>query len=207
MSAPALALNPWRSAWTRPRETIQAIVDSNPEYQVYALAALAGLSQALDRASTRHLGDELSLGVILAIVAIAGPIGGIIGWYISSALLGWTGKWIGGAGSYQNIRAAVAWSSVPVIVSLLLLVPELWLFGKDLFTTETPRIDANLFGYISLICLEIALAIWAFVLFLKMLGQVQGFSAWRSLGNVSLIVLVILVPVIVLAIAISVFLK
>lgn len=205
MPMTALALNPWRSAWTRPRETIQAIVDGNPEYQVYTLAALTGVCQTLERASTRHMGDEMSLAAVLGIVALAGPISGVIAWYISSALIGWTGKWVGGVASYQQVRAAVAWSALPLIASLLLLAPELWFYGKELFTSHTPEIDDSPYLYLLFIALEFGLAMWTLVLFLKMLGQVQGFSAWRALGNVLLAALVIVLPIVVIAFGVSLF--
>jgi Yip1-like protein len=49
----------------------------------------------------------------MLIAAIAGPIAGIIALYIGSALIRWTGHWIGGKASARTIRAAMAWSTVP----------------------------------------------------------------------------------------------
>ena len=46
---------------------------------------------------------------------------------------------------------------------------------------------------------------WAFVVFLKCLGQVQGFSAWKALGNTLLVVPVILLPILLLALAVGAF--
>ena len=41
---------------------------------------------------------------------------------------------------------------------------------------------------------EIALGIWCFAIVLKCLGEVHEFSAWRALGSIFLVVLVIVVP-------------
>ena len=101
-------MNPWVSIWTKPRATIQQIVDTNPEHLVLLLAAIGGFSSVLDRASTRSLGDKLDWPVIFLIAAIVGPIAGIIALYIGSALIRWTGSWIGGKASSQTIRAAMA---------------------------------------------------------------------------------------------------
>ena len=46
---------------------------------------------------------------------------------------------------------------------------------------------------------RIVCGIWAFVAGLKCLGEVQGFSAWKALGNGLLAGLVIAAPFIVLA--------
>ena len=39
---------------------------------------------------------------------------------------------------------------------------------------------------------------WSIVVFLKSLGQVQGFSAWKALGNVVLAMLAVILLIIVI---------
>ena len=108
-------LNPWVSMWTKPRATIQQIVDSNPGRLVLILAAISGFSRALDRASIGNFGDRWEWPEIFLLSAITGLIVGIISLYVGSALIRWTGTRLGGNASWQNIRAAWAWSSVPII--------------------------------------------------------------------------------------------
>ncbi len=195
-------LNPWISMWTKPRSTIQQIVDANPEHLVWRLAAILGFSDVLDIAVTISMGDNLGWPTIFLIAVIAGPILGVIYLYIGSALICWTGHWIGGKASSQNIRAAFVWSGVPIIWSLILWIPQLALLGQELFTTETPIIDATpLLAYILLgfVAIETIIAIWAIVVFLKCLGQVQGFSAWKALGNGVLATLVIILPIAIIS--------
>jgi hypothetical protein len=196
-------LNPWISMWVEPRETIQQIISSNPTRMVLLLAALSGFGSALDKASIKSMGDMFELPIIFSIAAIAGPIGGILSLYLGGALVRWTGTWIGGVASSQNIRAALAWSSVPLIWALLIWIPELALIGDELFTSETPRMDASytlLLAFLGLSLIELVIAIWTLVILLKSLGQVQGFSAWRALGNLLLSVLVIVVPILIIAV-------
>lgn len=165
------------------------------------LAALGGISQALDRASMRNLGDEHDLGFILAASLIGGPIAGVISLYLFGMLLKWTGSWLGGTASSINIRAAVAWSYVPLIWALFLWVPQLALFGKDLFSSETPSIDQSPFLMLGFGLLAIIVGVWTIVVFVKALGQVQGFSALRALGNTMAAALVIVAPIILIALA------
>ena len=199
-------LNPWVSMWTKPRATIQQIVDTNPQRLVLLLAAAAGFGQALDRASINSIGDRVDWPVIFIVAAVGGPIAGLIGLYIGGALIHWTGTWIGGKTSAENIRAAIAWSSVPMLWALVLWIPELALFGQELFTAETPVIDADTTlnsAFLAFGVVEVTIGIWMLIVYLKCLGQVQGFSAWKALGNSILAGLVIIVPILIIAIAIG----
>jgi len=195
-------LNPWVSMWTKPRATIQQIVDTDPERLVLVLAAIVGFSQALDQ-NAHMMGDTSEWPIIFLIAAIPGSISGLIGLYIFSALIRWTGNWMSGNASSQNIRAAMAWSSVPMIWALILWIPKLVLFG--LFTTETPIIDASpslTFIFFGFGVIELTVVIWAIVVFLKCLGQVQGFSAWKALGNVFLAGLVVIIPIVLVVLVV-----
>jgi len=198
-------LNPWFSMWTRPRATIQQIIDTNPKHLVLVLAAISGFSNTLGRASFKSLGDHLSVPSIFLVAAFFGPIAGIIGLYLWGFLLRWTGKKLGGTGSAINIRAAIAWATVPLIWALFLWIPELAIFGKELFTSATPHLDTSPMLILLLIgfgLIEMIIAIWSMVVFVKSLAQVQGFTAWRALGNAILAFLVllgiILIPILII---------
>lgn len=193
---------PWLTIWTSPRATFRRIVDHGPEeHLVLILFMFGGFAHALDIASVRDWGDILPLPAIFLICAIVGPVGGVVGFCVYGALLKWTGGWIGGQGSSVQIRAAIAWSYVPLIWALILWVPELALFGQDIFTSEMPSIATNpslvslFFGFV---IIKIIIGIWAFIIHLKCIGEVQKFSAWKALGNVllsNLVIVVIIVPI------------
>lgn len=201
-------LNPWVSIWTKPRKTIRQIIDSGSNKWIFVLISIGGIVDALNNASGQSRGDNYSLTTIVVGSIISGPIFGIVGLYVGSAILRWTGKWIGGKGEIQDIRTAIAWANIPIIWSLVLWVPELIIFKEEIFTSETPRIDAsNTLAVLWLIfaAIEIVLAVWSAVIFLKSLGEAQGFSAWKALGNVLLSVLIIMVPIIILVVALMSF--
>jgi hypothetical protein len=154
----------------------------------------------------KGLGDSLSMPMIFLVAAVVGPLGGLLALCIGGSLLRWTGSWIGGAGTSNQIRSAMAWSTVPVIWALILWIPELALFGNELFTSETPVLDSSLPLTLLLVLfgiIEITIGVWALVVFLKCLGEAQGFSAWKALGNGALMLGVILIPIIVLAVAVT----
>lgn len=196
-------LDPWLSMWTRPRETIRQIVGAGGAYGVLLLAALGGVAQVLDRATSQNLGDEMSVGAIMLAAIVAGPVAGILGLYVFGWLLEQTGRWIGGAASGSDLRAALAWGSLPNVAGLLLWIPALALAGSEMFRSATPQLAAQ--PLLALLLLPIglmwiALAIWSFVLILLAISEVQEFSDWRALGNLLLAGLLFAVPFVLLGV-------
>jgi hypothetical protein len=175
------------------------------------LVCLAGVGETLDRASMRNAGDKLPMAAIIGVACVLGPLGGLLSLWISSHLLRWTGSWIGGAGSRQHLKTAIAWAAVPVIFALPLWIPKLLLFGSDMFTAETPRLDAQPLLWIPFIAIgvaEVVLGVWSFVLLCHTVAEAQGFrSAWRGFGNLLLAGAVIIVPLLLLVFTLLVFTK
>jgi len=179
-------LNPWISMWTKPRATMQQIVETNPRQMVLLLMAIVGISEILNKAVMKSMGDIYSLSSIFLAAFLLGPIIGLIGLYWGGALLTMTGRWLGGQASPVNVRSAIAWSSIPSIWILLLWMPEMALFGGEMFTLETPVIDASQGLTVALIVVgvfEAIILVWASVVFMHCLAQVQNFSAWRAFAS------------------------
>ncbi len=198
--------NPFFTIWTRPRATIRGIVNVNPAYLVIALALAGGIVQALNDAVRINAGDGLSLPAVLITAAVRGSIGGLIFLYLGAWFVGLSSRWLGGRGDSEEVRAAMAWSSVPIVATLPIWLVQLAVAGNEMFSTEMPSVAANhalaVFMIVTTI-VEVVLAIWSFVLFLKTLGEVQGLSAWRALASMFLIMLIVLVPIVLLAISLS----
>lgn len=196
----AYTTSPFLSIWVKPRGTIRRIVDSDPTKYVLILAMLTGVSQSLDNASRRNAGDSMPLIAVLAICIIGGSIGGIISLYIGGALFRWSGSWFGGQATSEEVRAAIAWSSLPnIIISFPVWILMLLIYGQEMFTSSTPRMDANpilaLIVSLPLLFATIIAGIWSLVLMVKCVGEVHRFSAWKALAAIILGPMVILVPI------------
>lgn len=197
------------SIWIHPRRTIREIVDNAPGLHVTLFACLAGVGEVLDRATMRNLGDRLPLGAILALACVVGPIAGLISLEIFSRLVRWTGRWLGANGEVGEIKAAMSWASVPAVLFLPLWVPQLALFGNELFQEEMPMLEERpLRLVILMVCgvIEVTAAIWSMVLLCNTVAEVQGYrSAWRGLWNILISGLLIAVPLgcLLLAIVLS----
>jgi hypothetical protein len=199
-------LNPWVSIWVAPRATIQQIVNRDPDRSVLLLAAVAGLPGVTAYSNPgspfTYFIDSLGWVGNLLVVAVIASFVGIVGLYIASALLGWTGNYIDGEGSVRKIRAAVAWSTVPIIWSRLLWIPAVIFLGEDLFLGKVPTLNNEplmIFIWLCLVAAEGLVSVWGFVVSLHCLGQVQGFSAWKAFLNLLLASLFIFVPYLITA--------
>jgi hypothetical protein len=194
--------NPFLTIWTRPRATIRHIVDTDPGRYLIQLAMAGGVVQALDRAVGGNTA-VIPLSVVLVLAVVLGPIGGLISVYLMAWLVGMTGRWLGGRAEPTHLRAALAWSNVPLIAAFPILLLELGFFGGDLFGGKTGVLDAGpALRVVLLVCgsVQLILAAWWFVVLLKCVGEVQRFSAWTALGSWILACLILLAVVAVVAV-------
>jgi hypothetical protein len=190
---------PWIAIWMSPREAIKKIVNRDPTSQVIMLGALAGglsltnffLAIALSPATPA---SHSQLNTYLPILALASPfLGAMIGvlmLYINAFLIDWSGRALGGVGNAVTVRAAVAWSSVPVIclsaVTLLILLGTgTWnALGLSLpdpnAAAEAVAAAKNPFTVARGV--DAIISIWSFILMLHGVAVVHRFSVWRALG-------------------------
>lgn len=194
--------NPFFSIWIRPRGTIRQIVDSDPEKYVIVLAAISGIYQSLDTAAERSFGDDMSLVAIILLSLFVGALGGVVSLYIGGVLFRWSGSLFGGTADSTRVRAALAWSSVPDIILLMIFIAIIAIFGHDWFTSSTAWMDTNqalvlgVFGLVGIV--GIILVIWKAFLVIKCLAEVHGFSAWRGLASIVVGLLTGGVPIVIL---------
>lgn len=186
--------NPWLNIWIEPRKTIRAIIEKDPKSGFLLLSAVYGLPMAFNLAQSLNLIATLPLWAILIGSLVICTFLGMIGISISAWLLQCAGRWIGGKGNFQTIRAAVAWSNVPNFVTVLMWVVLLSIFKGRVFAPEFN--EAHFIGYQAgvvflVFLIQSIVSVWGFILLLHTLGEVQGFSAWKALLNVIIPVVII----------------
>ncbi len=190
--------NPWLRIWTDPRGTIRSIVSRDPKYRFVWLSAIYGLPIAFNFAQNFSLATQVPLWAIWIASLILAPFLGMIGISVCAWALKVTGRWIGGMGTFQTVRAAVAWSNVPSIVSVAMWIVLMGVFGAQVFRREFA--EMTFIGYqagvvfLTFLVQTIA-SIWGFIILLKTLGEVQGFSSWKALLNI-LIPFIIVVAIV-----------
>jgi hypothetical protein len=188
--------NPWITVWTRPRATIRRIVEIDVHYQVLFLAMLAGALSRLEARWAQPPGTPGSAAFPLIVVlsVIGGAIAGLIGLYINGALLKWSGTILGGIATYAEVRAALAWAEVPVIVAVSIGILSI-LIGTG--GPMMPFVGNGAESSVSVSLLHAVFGLWSFILVLKCVGEVHRFSAWRALGAIVLIAVAIAILIVI----------
>lgn len=189
--------------WFSPRRVFKYILYRNYDKYVTALLILAGISRAFDKAADKAMGDTMSLWGIIGLCVF---VGGLVGWFISgiyAGLINWTGKWLKGQGDAKSILNVMAYAYIPSILSLILLVPELSIYGVEVFKTDGDITSAGIFSNIlfySALIIEVILGIWTVILLIIGVAEVQNFSIGRSVVNLLLPILIIFLPLLLLGI-------
>lgn len=184
--------------WVQPRATIRKIVEADPNRFVVGIAWVAGALAALNFEVELNNGQLpasmplatmiSSLGSIgLAVFAFALGLLGVAAVYGLGRLYRWSGHILGGSAQTAEVRAAVAWAQVPAIYIVAIGALVAILRAETPADSATAARPFSLWGVTRLI-----LSLWAFVVSLKMLGEVHRFSAWRGLGTIVLGILAVL---------------
>lgn len=171
--------------WTKPKQTFEYILKQNPNKFVILLIVLGGIVSAIDRASTKGMGDKMSTASVLLFALIGGALFGWITYYLYAFFMSFTGKWIKGKAEAPQFRTVIAWSLIPSVASLILLIPELLVFGDDLFKSE---LSSNELWYVLLYSffglVELVLGIWTLIILVKGVSIIQDFGIGKSILNV-----------------------
>jgi hypothetical protein len=199
---------PYLAIWTRPRETIRGIVDTDPTRAVILLAWLLGIAALADNAPfNSHRGYSWVFQATLSVVV--GPLLGFYLVYMEGLLVSWTGRWLGGRAGARECRAAVAWSNVPFIATLVLWTPLLCLLGDGAFIEATAHVDANPAARVATWAfsgVSFATLVWSLALKWHCLAEVHGFSTWRGFFTTllaGLLIVALVVGTVVLALALG----
>ena len=189
--------NPFATIWTSPRATIRRIVDSNPRDKVLLLVVLGAVATAT--ASAISGGNPTAFTIAgrpihslttarwryFQMASLLGsPLLAIPFLYFSGALYRWSGALIGGAATAVEVRASIAWSTIPAIAGSLLQT----LIGVLIHPAQPPpptNLHAMLAAsshYLFVNLPSFILFGWAFIVWLKCLAEVHRFSAWRALA-------------------------
>ena len=182
-----LGVNPWTNIWVKPRDTIKKIVKFNPKYRFVILSFLYGLPMLLHMAQNLDLGERFTTAGIAVAAVVLATFVGMLAITIASGLVYWTGHWIGGESTYFNVRAAVSWSNVPNVVAIIVWFIMIYNFRSQIFMDGFEEMvmstSASMMINVAML-VQSVIAIWSFIILVKSLGEVQGFSAWKGVLNV-----------------------
>jgi hypothetical protein len=187
LRVPAVLLGP-RAVFVALRDGSREQVDARQE-PVLALVYLAGIAAVLGTSTAGRLLDDPEYdGLLVAVWAVvAGGLYAFAGYWLIGGALYLGARSLGGLGDYRRGRHVLAFALAPLALSLLVLWPvELAAFGGDVFRRGGS--DDGTAGTVFDV-LELAFALWSAALLLVGVRAVHGWSWWRSLGALGLVVL------------------
>ncbi|MDW0117239.1 Yip1 family protein [Sporosarcina thermotolerans] len=188
-------LNPWTSVWLHPRKTVQYVSEYKPESFIIMIAVLAGLVHFLDQAMSNDLGDIWSLGTILLVSLIAGPLLGILGLYVASGLYHMISRMFRGSGTFSQTKSAYAVSGIILVLGGLIWIPDLIILGQGNFMSDYDfTLGHFAWLFISLLG-NLTIGGWSLVALIAAISEVHRFSIGKA-------ILVVVLPIIILVVII-----
>jgi len=180
-------MNPWKTVWLQPRETIRSIAHSHPKKSLWILCSIFGFAELMNFFQSLSLGLWLNAFGILLLAAVLCPFFGYGLIAIWSWLLFHVGRWLKGSGTFDTVRAAYAWSCVPLLWTIPIWIAILILFQERLFVNTPQDPGLTTLGASILFCLlitRLGLIVWALIIYFNMLAEVHRFSVMRAIGTV-----------------------
>lgn len=173
-------LNPWLTIWYKPRATFRSAINHKSTSLAVFLAIMAGITELFDRAISENMGDHMSTLMVLVLIIVLGAIGGIVSWFIWSAINYYVGKLLKGKGTIQEMNIAMGVSFIPLAISAVFGFFDVVFLGDALF------VDAYLTPFQIIWLLVSAffvfiLSIWSLFLMIKAVAEAHRFSAWKGL--------------------------
>ena len=162
-------VSPFISIWSKPRQTIEAVITDRPNRLVLLLAALGGTAFV---AGVLIDYIESTDWRFLLICAVGGPVLGIISVYLNGLIAWWFGRFMGGRASNAEVRAVFAWGMLPGILGFVLVL----MLGAALLLIG----HAPAWGSLGLV--GSAGGLWSIIITLLMLSRVERFGFWRTIA-------------------------
>jgi len=180
----------FETAWKileSPQKTFRRIVVAEHKNYSFFLFALFGISLSFSAFWYFRLGNRFdTLLDLIPWAVLVGVCFGVATALVLTALYHGVAKLLGGNSSLRNSFAILAYSLVPIVGSLVLVLPiELLTFGMYLFTSNPHPYTIKPLSYVLLMGFDGAVAAWSILL--VTIGTIVGhqLSLVRSIVTVS----------------------
>ena len=190
-------INPWSDIWFKPRQTIRHIVETNPYRSVLLLALLGSVGQTLGVFSAQGIGKILSMGEILVTTILTAPLVAFFYLFALGWLLHQVALRLGGEGSIEQTRAALAWSWAPIVSVLPLWGVKYILFRDELFLADKPFVESQpVLSFLAWVIgvVDFAIGLWSLIILFSALSEIHRISVLKSIGAFLLTQLIVAVP-------------
>lgn len=181
-----------------PRGMIGRVLTTASYRATLILAAGVGLSEVGSAVSDSLRGNALSALLTTIGIVVFGPVIGILLVYVRGFLLHSAGRLLRGKAVRREVRVALAWSEIPLLLggAATLLQMAMALSGLPVVAEGmAPGLPAML-GQAGFGMIQASLGFWALTLLVYTLAEIQGFSLRRSFASIVLATCFVLVPLV-----------
>jgi signal peptidase I len=151
---------------------------------VLILAALGGASglvaAGFDYGWLAALMDWRNLAIVIAV----GFIVGVVGLFFNAFFFKLSGMLLGGNASQAHLRAALAWSLVPLVFGLPICLAAI--IGLKLAVAVDSSQPAFRAVDVGLTAIATVLGLWTLVITVATVKRIQRFGIWRAIANVAI---------------------
>jgi len=200
---PPHEIRPLVDIWLRPRRVFRELAEAPITFIDYLLAAAQGTVSWLALCRAQSAGLHAGAAEIFIKALYVGPVAGVLGVLVMTALYGQIGRRVGGSATRTQIFHVLAYGGVPLVVSLGIWIIAALLLGAPVFVEKTPAdlelIPGLLLKFQSFA--HLALIGWSLLIQVMGFSEVQGLAVRRAFGIWVIGQLLVLVAVIVLAVA------
>jgi hypothetical protein len=190
----------WRVHFA-PSEQLRERLRTDPRRWVLAIAALQGIGLSVHAGRWRESNFVGAFALAsLALIAFT-PFLGVVLLYVKGASASLAGRLFGGRASDAELRAAVAWGSVPLLLPLTLSLPlELLLWRHRLGMDGNPleSLLRDLLGATVPTWVRVGSVVSIFTIS-SCIAEAQGFGKWRAVATE---IVALLLPALVLVVAV-----
>jgi hypothetical protein len=149
-----------------PQATMHRIAIARHKNYTLTLSFLFGIAFAITILWFGNYGRPLGgLGPVMLVAIVSGPVLGVISVLLMSIVLRITSGILGGHSSLRETLAVVAYATVPIVWSLVLVFPiEIAVFGGYFFDSNPSPLVINPVAYLGLLALDSSAVLWSWIL-------------------------------------------
>jgi hypothetical protein len=200
--SPTRPVRPLYDVWLKPRRVFRELAATPIGRTDYLLAAAQGAISWLVLCRAQSVGLHGSIADIFGKALIVGPVAGILGILLMTAIYVRIGRRAGGAAKREQVFHVLAYGGVPLVASLGIWTMAALLLGPVAFV-DNPPADLELFPSLLLriqSALHMVLIGWSLLLQVMGFSEVEGLATRRAFGLWVLGQLLVLGAVFILAI-------
>jgi len=133
-----------------------------------------------------------SLFVLILTGLLVGPLLGIFCLLTVVTIALWLGRKMGGGATFRNLLALTAYSTVPIALSLIFVLPvDVAVFGSSFFGASPTPWELKPMIYGILLTLHAGMMVWTFGLFVASSVVAHGLPRWKGTGIALLVALLL----------------